>query len=304
VTTIELSLEDYDGLDSDRDTEDEVETAIRFFPEILSRRKQEGYWHEEEQEWEEGFYPIQYLVCSQCDHGTNSFNLKAVSFVPLVARLSKEFGQFTEEERGGLFIDGRYGTYCIFFLTKTNFDGIYDREHHESIDDKCLLVLKQLRDMGLLKKEDVQRQTLLTWLCMQSIFAEKRFRFLAEWYPTLLIDTPYEPLIYAACRSTIQGFRVVFEYGILYYPNKKGISMLFKKYEVNHSTPYNVATPFNVACDRHGRDIVMNVIEETLLDFHRRSDDDNNNNNNNNTGPYNVVDIFITAAINENIHLW
>ena len=29
----------YDGLDSDRDTEEELETAIRFFPEVLSRRK-------------------------------------------------------------------------------------------------------------------------------------------------------------------------------------------------------------------------------------------------------------------------
>jgi len=31
---------DYQGLDSERDTEAEVETALRFFPEVLSRRKE------------------------------------------------------------------------------------------------------------------------------------------------------------------------------------------------------------------------------------------------------------------------
>jgi hypothetical protein len=34
------NLEDYSGLDSDRDTEEEVETAIRSFPNVLSRRKE------------------------------------------------------------------------------------------------------------------------------------------------------------------------------------------------------------------------------------------------------------------------
>ena len=34
------SGEHYLGLDSDRDTEAEVETAIRFFPEVLSKRKE------------------------------------------------------------------------------------------------------------------------------------------------------------------------------------------------------------------------------------------------------------------------
>jgi hypothetical protein len=42
--------ENYRGLDCDRDTEDEVEAAIRFFPNILSRRG--GEFHE---------YPIQHL---------------------------------------------------------------------------------------------------------------------------------------------------------------------------------------------------------------------------------------------------
>jgi len=44
--------------------------------------------------------------------------------------------------------------------------------------------------------------------------------------------------------------------------------------------------------------VVMNVMEETLLDCQqrRRSDDDD-------TGPYNIADALITAAIEEGVHL-
>jgi hypothetical protein len=114
-----------------------------------------------------------------------------------------------------------------------------------------------------------------------------------------------------------KDFRVVFEYGILLLSDqKKGISMLmlFKKIWLNNHTPFSMDCDrygHDMACDRQGRDIVMKVIEDTLLDFQRHSDDDdddgnnsnNNNNNSNNTGPYNVVDALITAAINETIHL-
>jgi len=47
----EDDLRNYRGLDSDRDTEKEVETAIRFFPEVLSRNG-----------GDRNNYPIQYLV--------------------------------------------------------------------------------------------------------------------------------------------------------------------------------------------------------------------------------------------------
>ena len=42
------------GLDSDRDTEAEVETALRFFPELLSRRKKATHGYR--------FYPVELYV--------------------------------------------------------------------------------------------------------------------------------------------------------------------------------------------------------------------------------------------------
>jgi hypothetical protein len=35
-----VSADNYCGLDTERDIEEEVETTIRFFPEVLSRRKE------------------------------------------------------------------------------------------------------------------------------------------------------------------------------------------------------------------------------------------------------------------------
>jgi hypothetical protein len=57
-----------------------------------------------------------------------------------------------------------------------------NREYHELYDDRYLQVLIQLRKMGLLKKEDIQRYDLLSYSC-----AEKRFRYLVEWDPSALL---------------------------------------------------------------------------------------------------------------------
>jgi hypothetical protein len=76
--------QNYRGLDCDRDTEDEVETAIRFFPDVLSRRG--DYFN---------VYPIQLLPYA-FKMGYRRTNVKAVSFIPLIVKLAIELGQFDE----------------------------------------------------------------------------------------------------------------------------------------------------------------------------------------------------------------
>ena len=67
ICDLKVGTEDYQGLDSDRDTEAEVETTVRFFPEVLTRRK-EMVWdcYNEHGEFEEdvveGFYPFQLVA--------------------------------------------------------------------------------------------------------------------------------------------------------------------------------------------------------------------------------------------------
>jgi hypothetical protein len=57
---------EYQGLDKDRDTEKELETTLRFFPNVLSRKKKVCWWNEIHQEWveysAEGKYPIHFLL--------------------------------------------------------------------------------------------------------------------------------------------------------------------------------------------------------------------------------------------------
>jgi hypothetical protein len=271
----ENRYDDYRGLDSDRDTEEEVETTLRCFPELLSLPSHKG------------FYPIQYLAYTH-DTNINRFicNVKAVSYIPLVARLSIEFGLF-ERERGGLLLD-KLGVKVLGELVLTDM-AVENQEHHELADDKYLLVMKKLRQMGLLKKEDIPGYRLLNILCMceNDVFAEKRFRFMVEWDPTALLlpECAYDsiPLYNAA---SIQTFRIVFEYGIRYFPNKKGINLLFRKNRCS-------STPFQLACKSYGRDEVMRVVEEILI---RSSSSDN-------PTPLNVAEALIMAAIDANIHL-
>ena len=82
--------------------------------------------------------------------------------------------------------------------------------------------------------------------------------------------------------STIQDFRMVFEYGIRYYPKKKGISLLFKKNDYSTTT-------FQRACKTFKYEAVMKVVKDVLI---RYSDT-----------PINTTEALITAAIDEDIHL-
>ncbi|MGK3747418.1 MAG: hypothetical protein ACI90V_014282 [Bacillariaceae sp.] len=265
----ENDLRNYDGLDSDRDTEEEVETAIQFFPEVLSKKG-----------GDRNNYPIQYLVVLFRDDFYWGSNLKAVSFIPLLARLAIELGLFEEEERGGLLCEDTY-------TDENVLKGLMYSNTNET-DDEYLYVSLRLRKMGLLRKEDIQTYDLLNKLCWQnSYFAEMRFRFLVEWDPNALTHTSRYgclPLSYCAGSPAInRGFQLAFEAGIKYFPNKKGINLLFHKNN-------NGKTPFQLASKKIGHDEVMEVIEDTLII--RYSDTS-----------INTAEALVMAAIDQNIDL-
>jgi hypothetical protein len=153
-------------------------------------------------------------------------NFKAASFIPLLARLAIELGLFEEEERGGLLCEDTY-------TDENVLKGLMHSDIDET-DDESLYFSLRLREMDLLKKEDIQTYDLLNKLCWQnSYFAEKRFRFLVEWDPNSSTHTSRYgclPLSYCAESHAInRGFQLVFEAGIKYFPNKKGINLLFHK---------------------------------------------------------------------------
>jgi len=75
---------------------------------------------------------------------------------------------------------------------------------------------------------------------------------------------------------------MVFKAGMTYFPKKKGISLLFHK--DNHGD-----TPFQLACEKYGKEKVIEVIENVLADC-------------SNT-PYNTAHALISAAIDDDIDL-
>jgi hypothetical protein len=299
-------VNDYHGLDSDRDTEQEVETTIRFFPEILSRQKaivldeneddddDDDDDDEEEEEEVEIFYPIEFLSFTR-QFNILFCNMKAVSFIPVLARVAIELGLFEEKDRGGLLRNAYMYGYNVLQRLMCNDTFDRDNPEHRQVDDKYLQVLIQLRQIGCLKKDDMQQYGLLKVLCQSYHFSEKRFRFLVEWDPALLIridEHGYLPFHHASICTPIPTFQLFFEYGIRYFPKKKGINLLFRKN--NHD-----GTPFQRACNRYGRDEVMKVVDDTLIRYSSSSDNDNDND----TPSLNIVDALITAAIDEKVHL-
>jgi hypothetical protein len=167
------------GLDSDCDTKEEVENIIRFFPEVLTTPRNDDE--------ENNLYPIMLLAYAD---GSFGINLKSVSSIPLVAGLAVEYGLFEEELKGGLLCINSEGENVLDDLMRSDTVGGGENrgEQHEIfVDDAYLDVIIELRQMGLLKKEDIQSYDLLMKLCVQSVFLRKRSQFLVEWDPTTLL---------------------------------------------------------------------------------------------------------------------
>ncbi|OEU06224.1 hypothetical protein FRACYDRAFT_255564 [Fragilariopsis cylindrus CCMP1102] len=228
--------------------------------------------------------------CWQC-------NVKTVSFVPIVARLAIEFGLFEEGERGGLLIVNEISFNVLHYLMSSG-PIEYDPIDPEAVDDKYLQVLIKLRQLDLLKKEDIQSYDLLHMLCLGKHFPENRYKMLVEWDPNALItqtDRFGELPLDEAMHTSIQAFQIVFEYGIRYFPKKKGISLLFHKANDGETTFQRACTKLvcenvmfvedaKLCCEK-----VMEVVEDTLA---RYSDT-----------PVNVPEALLLAAIDENVHL-
>ena len=256
---IDLFRENYDakfigktkGLNCDRDTEDEVETAIRFFPNVLSKKDQCGY------------YPIYWLL----KNVYGIYNVKAAFFIPLFAKLGVEFGQFKDSERGGLIITNSGNV--LRELVTASYNKRNDKDGQQQlVDESYLAVIKRLRQIGLLRKKDISEYDLIWKLCQQrTSFPEQRFRYLANWDPNCLTMSggylERLPLHYATSYCTeIRGFRAVLEVGVGHFPIEMGF--LFRKDKYGE-------TPFWMACYKYGKGVVKKIVDDIILNSRIRT---------------------------------
>lgn len=271
--------DDYCGLDSSRDTVAEVETAIRLFPDVLSRHSQRNFYDNDDPVERVVYYlhPIQCLSSNLL-----RISLMTCSFIPVLARLAIEFGTFERHLRGGLLNQNFKWVTVLEDLVYGMGGG--SQEHKKLADNTCLELMKELKESGLLVKEDILRYELLRKSFVQDYSHFAKFRFLVEWdLAALMQPNHHKHVILHFAATSIQAFRVVFEAGIRYFPKKKGISILFSKDEDDE-------TPFQNACNHHEREKVVKIIEDTLTYYHSDT-------------PLNIADTLLSAAIDDSIHL-
>ena len=254
ITDTRTVDEGYDGLDNERDTEKEVDTAIRCCPEVLSQRDDRF-----------GLYPIHCVTFMQDDDDNTRImrnrNEKAVSFVHLFAKLAIEFTLFEEHERGGLLIADEEGLNVLHDLMYTS-DPSFDEERHERIDTSFLAVLIRLRQSSYFVHEDIQQHHLVHELCKEKMFANQRFRFLTEIDPASLLQTDENgllPLHWAT--YAIHKFRPVCDAVFRYYPKWKGIQLLHQKETVHAQTPFQLASHY------FGHTAALTIVDETLARY-------------------------------------
>ena len=280
IIELAVSKDDTKGLNDERDTEQQVELAIRFFPEVLFQRRC-------------GLFPIFWL----------SKSMKAISFIPLFAKLGTEFDFFRNVERGGL-IFGTNGMDVFSQLASTcaNYNCTAckrsDEEHQQFVDKKFLAVLQRLRKDNLMTKTDIREFNMIDILCKQTVFPEQRFKYLVDWDPSTLLANNGQGGRVLSLRlvsrffdkNDISGFRMFYELAMNYYPLE--IGFIFHKMMNNNNNNNNNNTSikksiskssnnndkwdsssallkksvslFHIACEAYGEEQVRTIVDSGI----------------------------------------
>jgi len=284
------------GPNCDVDTLEEIELAIRFFPQILT----EKYYHPL---FSRTTRHIPISVCFYCH--------KAMPFIPLLASLGTELGKFTKAERGGLtcLFQSVFVQLICNVMRKDGLDNDAAESYSPRKRDKAsAAIMLSLKKKGLMKKEDIYNfdlTNLLLYNAMdrQNYCIEERFRFLIRWDPSILKQCGRsKPLLchyvsrlceHAHDKSTPKGaserFQKIFEFGMLYFPSKLGF--LFSN------------QTFALACDKFGHAEVSTIIDRKLFcALEQENGIQRKSRNTSSHGSY-LQTLIIAAACNDEISL-
>lgn len=256
-------IDESKGLNRDRDTEAQVETALRFFPRVLFTKH------------EDHVYPIWAQIATRED----KCNIKAAFFVPLFAKLGIELGLFEKEKRGGLLSVKHSAPINVLESLSTGQPNraYRDVKHLRLADETYLDVLHRLRLVGLFRKEDIARYHLIHRnLAYGYGFFEQQFRYLMDWDPTSFMSCRWGgclPIHTATCAYYLyqssgneKKFRTIFDIGLRHFPKEMGGLFHLGSYDM---TPWNRMDGghreglLEAVFSRHGNNV--NLLLESLV---------------------------------------
>ncbi len=258
------------GLDCERDTNREIETAIRFFPHVLCER----YW---------GTHPPIYAQLAY---------FKSVPFIPLLAKLGIELNQFQEEERGGLFY---YRWNVLRSLLNNGSRNWYDEDNEHQqllVDEKYASAVKLLKEIGIFQNEDISNQDLAWELSTNKSFPGQRFRCLVALDPNSFYNTQFPIYRQWLEDNSARVFRIVFELGMLHFPTQMGF-LFHREYP---SPTDNDETPFVHVCRKYGTEKVAKIIRNVLAKRNQHAGESN-------AETINMEETFLYAATNPSVSL-
>jgi len=240
-------------IDRKVDTNEQVETAITFFPEVLS----------EATEWEADRFELCAVKAAAIvtdENGVKGINTKAISFVPQLVKLAIKFNRFEERSRGGLLFDAKNEHGFLEIEAANLFKELPLHSYTDEEDELCLDVIKKLRAMGYFKKEDIQDHRILD--CCYKLNEggrDKMFRYFADWDPDALAQRlPNGRLLlhHTSTYCTIEAFKIELEAGLRHFPRKFGF--LFHK-------DNSGMTPFKYACDNYGEEATKDIVDSFFI---------------------------------------
>jgi hypothetical protein len=199
-----------DGLADEEHTcsDDDIKTLVQCVPGTLSLKDECGH------------FPI---------HSASLSWGKRVSFVPMLAEEGIKHNVGGDGMRGGLLCEfEENGTILTEIAcnnpyqcatTQTNTD-------YAKSDLRRLDVIKRLREMGLLKKEDIRKYDLLWDSCNDC--SSQRFNYFADWDPSILKEQQWDRCFATpwALRYRYSAFQLALSATLRHYPRELGLLLL------------------------------------------------------------------------------
>ena len=157
-------------------SEDDIRTLVQCVPKSLKQKTRyaDGWWN-----FPIGSVTSTYTTCRK----TREHRQIGLSLIPILADEGMKLNVFGDGMRGGLLCKDSSGRTQLWRICK---DG--GRGGHETSDLRLLDVIKRLREMGLVEKEDIKKYGLLHCYENMSEYqnTSKRFNYFVDWDPSAL----------------------------------------------------------------------------------------------------------------------